>query len=440
MYNETYYILQDNNTTRAGLISSTTPAASAAANSHWKQFDMMKYVFSEVLFAEFAKLASAIIYGRYMFSQYGRDANGNVIESAAGYKGFNYADPTARSSAFQPNLLFDFLEGSIHARRGTFSGLIRKQATYITNSNYSSYIDSNGYINLNKAGSLIILTADFTRQIQLTIAPSILENRLSFHREMAGQIFVIINKTNLQQTICMESSCQIIRPHKSVAYECKPSIATITHYDGSGSKITTAQSRESYSWTRTEGEIAASGIITAKYNITSLSSTTLLGATFDINQVQYMEIDGQLVSPISSYTFPSTGIHVVKFYMTSVPTDLSYMFYNATKLVEIDFSEVNLGLCTSLRAAFYNTRITEIVIPASASSVKDVNSMFNYCSNLNRVEFRGPMPVAEVAAATGMFYNVASTGKLIINTYYSSHYASIIAVKPSGWTTENQYM
>lgn len=441
MYNEIYYILQDNSTTRAGLISSTTPAASAAANSHWKQFDMMKYVFSEVLFAEFAKLASAIIYGRYMFSQYGRDANGNVIESADGYKDFNYTDPTARSSAFQPNLLFDFLEGSIHARRGTFSGLIRKQATYITNSNYSSYIDSSGYINLSKAGSLIVLTTEYTRQVQLIIAPNHLENRQDFHREMAGQFVIIMNKTNIKQSICTEGSCQILRPHKSAVFECKLSLSTLNHYDASGTRITTTQSRENYSWYRTDCEFAVTNVITAKYNIVSTSyAITLLGSTFDISQVAKMEIDGQAITPVSSYRFSKTGYHTVKFYLNGSPTNLSYLFYNATSLIEVDISEVNMNLGPSLRSSFYNTRISEIVIPASASSVGDMNSMFNFCSNLNRVEFRGPMPSAEVDASSGMFYNVASAGQLILNSAYANYYTTIKEMLPTGWTTTNEYM
>lgn len=440
MYNDLYYILQDNSTTRAGLISSTNPAASAAANSHWKQFDVMKYVFTEVLFADFAKLASAIIYERYMFSQYGRDNNGNAIESEGGYMGFDYTDPLNNSASFKPNLLLDLLEGSIYARRGTFSGLIRKEATYITDANYSSYIDGSGYINLNKAGSLLVLTSEYTRQSQLIIAPSLWDNRQTFHREMAGQTLVIVNKTNLQQTICTENSCQILRPHKSAIFECKPATVTISHYDASGSKIPTTQQQENYSWERKDGELATSNIVTCKYNVTYTStSTTLLSTSFDISQVAKMEIDGQAIDPISSYRFNTTGHHIVKLYLNQ-PTNLSYMFYGATALIEADISEVNLNICTSLRAMFYNTRISEIVIPASASNVSDLNSIFNFCSKLHRVEFRGPMPSAEVAQSNGMFYEVAASGTLVLNAEYTNYYQTIEEMLPTGWTTMNEYM
>lgn len=93
-----------------------TDYAQNGANATWLLVERLQYTFTEVLMANFAKLASAIFYGRYMFSQYGTNADGQPVETLDGYKDFNPADPMAASNVFRPNLLLDFLAGDIRTR------------------------------------------------------------------------------------------------------------------------------------------------------------------------------------------------------------------------------------------------------------------------------------------------------------------------------------
>ena len=76
--------------------------------------------------ADFAKLASAVFSGDYMFSQYGIDSNGNVSKD---YQ--KLAEGT-----FTPNLLIDFLngkmkcldaeiKGTVYAEEGEFKGVLK---------------------------------------------------------------------------------------------------------------------------------------------------------------------------------------------------------------------------------------------------------------------------------------------------------------------------
>lgn len=77
-------------------------------NATWVRMDNIRFAFVEILMANFAKLASAVFYGDYMFSQYGVDANGN---STNAYRQFG-------TDAFTPNILFNFLTGAGHLAAG----------------------------------------------------------------------------------------------------------------------------------------------------------------------------------------------------------------------------------------------------------------------------------------------------------------------------------
>lgn len=131
---------------KTGTVKGVNPKMDVANNGgNWEVFDMFKWLMSEVAFINFGKLASAIFYGQYMFSQYGTNAAGASVETTDGYKDFNYSDPMNASNAFRPNILFDFLsgkawlnnvvaKGEIHASKGTFSGYIRSSLVDIESS------------------------------------------------------------------------------------------------------------------------------------------------------------------------------------------------------------------------------------------------------------------------------------------------------------------
>lgn len=90
----------------------------------WEPFNMLKYIFTEVFFANFGKLASAVFSGDYMLSQYGKTGSGVAKEGAGDYKVF---DPNnlGVNSDFIPNLFINFLTGYIKSSKVDISGTIK---------------------------------------------------------------------------------------------------------------------------------------------------------------------------------------------------------------------------------------------------------------------------------------------------------------------------
>ena len=97
-----YYVLN-----KEGAFTGIRPKDDYAANGSnatWVLMEYVKYAFLEILMANFAKLASAVFYEQYMFSQQGVGADGNPTSD---YRNFTGEDGTA----FQPNILMNFLTG-----------------------------------------------------------------------------------------------------------------------------------------------------------------------------------------------------------------------------------------------------------------------------------------------------------------------------------------
>lgn len=141
-------------------------------NAIWILMDKVQYAFFDVLFANFAKLASAVLHGPYMFSQYGVDAAGNPVETASGYKDFNPEDPTHPANKFTPNLLIDFLRGSFVCNDGLFKGNIYTPYKVVNEDNYYDYLtdndhgtDYNSEIDLAKCGLNVMF--DWWRQVEI---------------------------------------------------------------------------------------------------------------------------------------------------------------------------------------------------------------------------------------------------------------------------------
>lgn len=105
-----------------GSVTGVNPADDVAAKGGtWELMDTFKAIFTEILMADFAKLAAAIFSGDYMFSQYGIDSDGNVSNE---YK--NFAEGT-----FTPNLLIDFLNGKLKCLDADISGTIKAKSVII---------------------------------------------------------------------------------------------------------------------------------------------------------------------------------------------------------------------------------------------------------------------------------------------------------------------
>lgn len=88
-----YYLLE-----KFGVTKGVNPVTDNTGT--WGQFEFLQYVFSEIIMANFAKLASAVFSGDVMMSQYGQDEAGAFSTAYQNY-------PTH----FTPNILIDFLNG-----------------------------------------------------------------------------------------------------------------------------------------------------------------------------------------------------------------------------------------------------------------------------------------------------------------------------------------
>lgn len=103
---KTYYVMRKN-----GSVTGLNPVedyGNPAGDPTWIPFENLKAVFTEILMARFAKLASAVFWDDYMFSQHGKDANGNDTKD---YSGFDPAKLDQENCPFTPNLMLDLLKG-----------------------------------------------------------------------------------------------------------------------------------------------------------------------------------------------------------------------------------------------------------------------------------------------------------------------------------------
>lgn len=103
-----YYVM-NKSVTVTGL-NPATDYAENGTNATWLPFESYQAIFTNILMANFAKLASGIFWGDHMFSQHGKDVNGNDVNS------YELFDPTkiGQSDApFTPNALVDWLTGTM---------------------------------------------------------------------------------------------------------------------------------------------------------------------------------------------------------------------------------------------------------------------------------------------------------------------------------------
>lgn len=138
-----YYVLNKEGTFKN--INPKNDYAADGSRATWVLMDKMKYAFAEILMANFAKLASAVFYGQYMFSQYGVKADGSAVETESGYKDFNYNDPMNAANRFRPNLLIDFLRGILYGRNVEVDGGVFRN---ISSPNGAFRIKDNGDIEI----------------------------------------------------------------------------------------------------------------------------------------------------------------------------------------------------------------------------------------------------------------------------------------------------
>lgn len=150
--------------------------------------------------------------------------------------------------------------------------------------------------------------------------------------------------------------------------------------------------------------------MTTTYNVTGTATPIkILNTT---NNIASMEVDGVEVSPVSTgYTFPTTGIHTVKYTLTD-PTRISsntFQSIYALKTLVIPDGVTSIGeeafsYCSGLtsvnipdsvtsigRSAFYICRtLTSVTIPDSVTSIGQY--AFTYCVQLASITVKATTP------------------------------------------------
>lgn len=132
-----YYVLAKEGTFKG--VNPKTDYAANGSKATWVVMDKIQYAFIEVLMANFAKLASAVFYGQYMFSQQGVDANGN---STNNYRNFGTAN-------FTPNLLLDFQTGSFKGKEVEVQGDITANTMFLKVCTNAAGKEPNGAIHIH---------------------------------------------------------------------------------------------------------------------------------------------------------------------------------------------------------------------------------------------------------------------------------------------------
>lgn len=105
----TYYVLQKN------ITAEENTSDKLSDKGYWRPFERIKYLFTEALMANWGKLASAVFWGNYQFSQYGLKDDSTKIDASA------FSDEMFTNDRLNgtitPNLFLDFLSGMIKTNK-----------------------------------------------------------------------------------------------------------------------------------------------------------------------------------------------------------------------------------------------------------------------------------------------------------------------------------
>jgi len=108
--------------------------------------------------------------------------------------------------------------------------------------------------------------------------------------------------------------------------------------------------------------------IVATFNITNTSSATIIMNSSATSQFSKIEIDG-VVQPsvVSSYTFDTTGEHVVKYTLVNPITIGEFTFSNCSSLTSVTIPD----RVTSIGNYAFNscTGLTSVTIPDRVTSI-----------------------------------------------------------------------
>ncbi len=163
-YKDNYYVLDANDS-----------IDTAPDTGDWKKFEKIEYLFTEVLMANWAKLAQAVFWGNYMFSQKGI-ANGLSNQDYSQYTG-NMFQGQVLSGNFIPNLFLDFMSGTIKTNKmsETFKNFDYRSKT-LKDVNNDNAITNVNLLNTDEGYNVIIDPNKFGYPIHFMLCMPLSEN------------------------------------------------------------------------------------------------------------------------------------------------------------------------------------------------------------------------------------------------------------------------
>ena len=128
-------------------------------------------------------------------------------------------------------------------------------------------------------------------------------------------------------------------------------------------------------------EVVSPYDITAKFNVTSTTSKTLLCYNGSESYFTEMYVDGVQIDVASGYTFNTLGEHTVNYMLTDKTTIGNNSFSGCSNLISIVIED---SVKVVGREAFHSCKsLTEIVIPESVTNIGYY--AFSSCSSLNSI-------------------------------------------------------
>ena len=144
------------------------------------------------------------------------------------------------------------------------------------------------------------------------------------------------------------------------------------------------------------------------YNVTSTTESTRLMSNPDfLSAITEMRLDtGELITPVTAYTFDRTGLRTVYFSIT-VGSINGSVFNGTIRIVSVEFPK---KIKTLNGGVFYNNdTLQEIWIPESGITSIYSDSTFQSCDNIRRIKF----PETMVKLANGTFNGCSKIKELV---------------------------
>lgn len=182
-----YYVLN-----KVGSVSGTPPPDDYISAKNWVPFDYLKAVYAELFMARFGKLASAVFWGDYMFSQWGKNAQGQHSEQ---YDLFDPEKIGISGAPFTPNIMLDMLKGKALLNDMEASGKV----------NATSGIFENVTIKSGRIGGLKILGNALTNEGFNNDAYIVMRNDISkIHAAIGVNVSAVSTGLNLLSLLSIE--------------------------------------------------------------------------------------------------------------------------------------------------------------------------------------------------------------------------------------------